>query len=178
MIADTVLISYDFMTDFNGIDRHFPQPQYPAGVYEPDKTKYSFGPDSTTFPNLTLPCSISDEYGNSIPEGYYMAVLSPDMKYINLYQSNKIKARAKVIKLVEQMYTQEELDEETEIIGRLEKAKMKKNLKKIRLAEEELMAFKEKTAADTYAEILDSGKGYFIIHYKCNGKIATAIIQK
>ena len=178
MIIDATLISYDFMTDFNGIDRHFPQPFYPTGIYDEDKMQYKFGPESTSYPNLTLPCSLHDEYGNSIPDGYYMVALSLDMKYLELYQSNRIRARVKVIKLIEQMYTKEELEEETEIIGKLRKAQMKKNLKKMRQAEEELVAFKERVAADTYAEIEDSGKGYYILKYKCNGKIAQGIIQK
>ena len=177
MIIDTDIIAYDFMTDFNGIDRHFPQPFYPAGVYDEDKAIRK-GPESTTFPNLTLPCELTDEFGNSIPEGYYMVALSMDMKYLELYQSNRIRARVKVIKLIEQMYTKEELEEENEIIGRLKTAQEKKKLKKMRKAEEDLIAFKEKTAADTYAEIEDSGKGYYIIRYKCNGKKATGIIQK
>lgn len=179
MIIEGILIaSFDFMTDFNGIDRHFPNPQYPAGVYDPDKMIYKHGPESTTYPNLTLPCPLYDEYGNTIPEGFYMVALSPDMKYLELYQSNHMKARVKVIKLVETMYTKEELNEETEIIGRLEKAKMNKKLKKQRQAEEDLEALREKTAADTYAEIEDSGKGYYILKYKCNGKLATGVIQK
>lgn len=180
MIADVdiTLISYDFMTDFNGIDRHFPQPFYPSGIYDEEKQQYKYGPESTTYPNLTLPCELKDEYGNSIPDGYYMVALSVDMKYLDLYQSNRLRARVKVIKLIEKMYSKEELEEETEILGRLEKARMKNKLKKIREAEEELEAFKERTAADTYAEIVDSGKGYYILKYKCNGKTATGIIQK
>ena len=59
------------MTDFNGANRHFPQPFYKAGVYDEEKPQYK-GPESTTFPNLTLPCTLYDEYGNSIPEGFYM----------------------------------------------------------------------------------------------------------
>ncbi len=178
MIIDTDLIAYDFMTDFNGIDRQFPQPFYPAGVYDNDQPEYKYGPESTTYPNLTLPCSLYDEWGNTIPDGYYMVALSQDMKYLNLYQSNMIKARVKVVKLVEKMYTQEELDEETEIIGRMQTAKTNKKLKKFRQAEEDLVAFKQRTAADTYAEILDSGKGYYILNYNCDGKKAVGIIQK
>ncbi len=179
MIIEGILIaSFDFMTDCNGRDRQFPNPMYPAGVYDADKQVYKHGPDSTTYPNLTLPCSLSDEHGNSIPDGFYMVVLSTDMKYLELYQSNSLKARVKVVKRVEKMYTREELNEETEILGRLEKAKMNKKLKKQRQAEEDLQAYREKTAADTYAEIEDSGKGYYILKYKCNGKMATGIIQK
>ncbi len=179
MIIDGTLISsFDFMTDFNGIDRHFPNPQYPAGVYEPDKPRYKHGPESSEYPNLLLPCELYDEYGDVVPQGYYMVVLSFDRKYLELYQSNTLKARVRVLKVVEQMYTREELNEEMEITGRLRKAQMKKNLKKIAEAEEELKAFKEKTAAGTYAEIEDSGNGYYILKYNCNGKKVTGIIQK
>jgi len=177
MIIDVDLIAYDFMTDFNGIERHFPEPFYPSGLYDKEKPQYK-GPESTTYPNLTLPCKLYDEWGNVIPDGYYMVVLSEDMKYLELYQSNKIKARVKVVKLVEKMYTQEELNEEAEIIGRLQTAKMKKKLKKYREAEEDLVAFKQRAAANTYAEIEDSGKGYYILKYNCDGKKATGIIQK
>ncbi len=177
MIVDATLISYDFMTDFNGPSRHFPQPFYPAGIYDEDKVQNK-GPESTEYPNLALPCSLRDAQGDIIPEGYYMVALSYDRKYLELYQSNILRAKVKVIKVVEQMYTKEELDEETEIIGRLRKAQMNKKLKKIRKAEEDLVAFKEKTAANTYAEIEDSGQGYYILKYNCNGKKATGIIQK
>lgn len=178
MIIDTNIIAYDFMTDFNGIDRHFPNPYYPAGVYDSDKPQYKQGPESTKYPNLTLPCKLYDEKGNAIPDGYYMVALSDDMKYLNLYQSNNLTARVKVVKLVEKMYTREELNEETEIIGRLQTAKANKKLKKYRQAEEDLLAFKERAAANSKAELLDSGKGYYILEYKHNGKTATGIIQK
>ena len=107
-----------------------------------------------------------------------MVVLSSDMKYLELYQSNRIKARVRVIKLVEQMFTKEELNEETEIIGRLRKAQQKKKVKKIKEAEEDLIAFKQRNAAKHYAEIEDSGKGYYTLEYNYNGKRATGIIQK
>lgn len=180
MIIDNNLIAndFDFMTDFNGINRHFNNPIYPSGVYEKEKPKYNNGPESSQYPNLTLPCKLYDEWGNIIQDGYYMVVLSQNMKFLELYQSNKLKARVRVIKLVEKMYTQEELNEETEIIGRLRKAQAKKKLKKIREAEEELIAFKERAAANSYATIEDSGKGYYILKYNCNGKQATGLIQK
>ena len=178
MILDTVLISYDFMTDFNGPDRQYPQPQYPSGLYDNEKPQYKFGPDSSEYPNLKLPCPLSDEFGNQIPQGYYMVVLSDNMKYLDLYQSNKLIAKVKVIKLVEQMFTQDEINEENEIIGRLHSAQINKKLKKLKKAQEDLIAFKQKTSADSYAEILDSGKGYYILKYKYGGKKATGIIQK
>ncbi len=180
MIIDNNLIAndFDFMTDFNGIDRLFNNPFYPSGVYDEEKPQYNHGPESSEYPNLTLPCKLYDEWGNTIQDGYYMVVLSQDMKFLELYQSNKIKARVRVMKLVEKMYTQEELNEETEIIGRLRTAQAKKKLKKIREAEEELIAFKERVAANSYATIEDSGKGYYILKYNCNGKQATGFIQK
>ncbi len=178
MIIDFNLIAFDFMTDFNGPDRHFPTPFYPAGVYESDKREYKFGPESTEYPNLTLPCKLYDDNGNEIPDGYYMVVLSDNLKYLDLYQSNQLRARVKVVKLVEKMYTQEEFNEESEIINRLQQAKLNKKLKKYREAEEDLIAFKERTAANSKAEILDSGKGYYILNYKHRGKTATGIIQK
>lgn len=180
MIFDNNLIAndFDFMTDFNSINRHFPQALYPSGIYDSEKPQYKHGPESSEYPNLTLPCKLYDEWGNVIQDGYYMVVLSQDMKFLELYQSNKLKARVRVIKLVEKMYTQEELDEETEIIGRLQTAKIKKKLKKIREAEEDLIAFKERAAANSYAEIEDSGKGHYILKYNYNGKKATGIIQK
>lgn len=178
MIIDADLIAYDFMTDFNGPARFYPNPQYPAGVYSSDKTQYKFGPESTEYPNLTLPCNLYDNLGNEIPYGFYMAKLSDDLEYIELYQSNILKARVKVIKLVEQMFTNEEIREETEIIGRIETAKMKKKLKKLKKAEEDLVAFKERAAANSYAEILDSNEGYYILKYRHDGKTATGIIQK
>ena len=180
MIIDNNLIAndFDFMTDFNGIDRLFNNPFYPSGVYDEEKPQYKNGPESSQYPNLTLPCKLYDEWGNTIQDGYYMVVLSQDMKYLELYQSNKLKARVRVIKLVEKMYTQEELNEETEIIGRLRTAQAKQKLKKIREAEEDLIAFKERAAANSYAQIEDSGKGYYILKYNCNGKQATGLIQK
>lgn len=177
MIIDADLISFDFMTDFNGPKRHYPSPYYPSGIYDGEKTIYK-GPESTKYPNLILPCNIYDNHGDQISHGYYMAALSEDMKYIELYQSNELKAKIKVVKLVEKMYTKEELEEENEIIGRLKTAQMNKKLAKYHKAEEDLIAFKERAAAESFAEILDSGKGYYIIKYKHNGKYATGIIQK
>ncbi len=178
MIIDIDLIAYDFMTDFNGPERHYPNPFYPAGVYEEDNPKYKYGPETTEYPNLTLPCKLYDEWGNAIDDGYYMVALSRDMKYLELYQSNRLKARVKVIKLVEKMYTDEELSEESAIIARMQEAKTKKKLKKYREAEEDLIAFKERSAANTYADIEDSGRGYYILKYNCNGKKATGVIMK
>ena len=112
MIFDGDLIAndFDFMTDFNGIKRHFPNPAYPSGINEEQKPRYNWGPESSPYPTLTLPCNLYDEWGNVIQHGYYMVVLSSDMKYLELYQSNRIKARVRVVKLVEQMFTQEELN--------------------------------------------------------------------
>ncbi len=177
MIVDADLIAYDFMTDFNGISRHYPNPYYPAGIYDADKQIYKHGPESSEYPNLRLPCDLYDEYGEMIPDGFYMVALSEDMKSLELYQSNDLKARVKVIKLVEKMYTQEELDEESEIIARMQKYKNKK-LKKYAQAEEDLIAFKQRAAANSYAVIEDSGKGYYILKYNHNGKKATGIIKK
>ncbi len=178
MIIDNNLIAYDFMSDFNGPSRLYPNRSYETGVYDEDKMQYKFGPESTTYPNLTLPCNLYDEAGNVITQGFYMAVLSDNMKYIDLYQSNELKARVKVIKVVEKMYTNEELDEESKIIAKLQEAQRKQKLKKIKQAEEELIAFKEKCEANTYAEIYDSGKGYYILNYNRMGKKAKGIIQK
>ena len=178
MILDLNTISYDFMTDFNGPKRHFPEPFYPSGLFDKDKPQNNFGPESSEYPTLTLPCNLYDERGNKISDGFYMVVLSDDLKYLELYQSNILRARVKVIKLVEKMYTQKELNEESEIINKLESAKRNKKLKKYREAEEELIGFKQRAAADTYAEIEDSGKGYYFLKYKHNGKTATGIIQK
>lgn len=177
MIIDFDTIAFDFMTDFNGPSRHFPNRQYPAGVYDQDKSIIEYGPESSEYPNLRLPCNLYDQFGNEIPDGFYMVALSDDLKYIELYQSNEKKARIKVLKLVEKMYTQEELDEEAEITHRMHKYKNKK-LKKYRKAEEDLIALKERVRANSYAEIEDSGKGYYIITYNYNGKKATGIIQK
>ena len=178
MIIDGNLIAYDFMMDFNGPSRHYPVPFYPSGLYDKEHPEYKNGPESSQYPNLTLPCNLYDESGNSIAQGYYMVVLSDDMKFLELYQSNILKARVKVVKLVEKMYTNEELTEENEIIAKLEYYKLHKKLKKFHKAEEELAAFKERRAAETSADIFDSGKGYYILKYDCNGKKATGIIQK
>lgn len=178
MIIDTNLIAYDFMTDFNGPSRHFPNPYYTSGLYDEDNPKYNYGPDSSEYPTLTLPAELSDNMGNKIQDGYYMVVLSQNMKYLNLYQSNVLKARIKVIKLVEKMYNTEEANEEAEIRGRMIKAKEDKKLKKYRKAQEDLEAFKQRTQAESKAEILESGKGYYILNYSHNGKTATGIIQK
>lgn len=178
MFIDADLIAFDFMTDFNGPDRHFPQPFYPSGIYDEEKPVYKNGPESSEYPTLTLPCSLFDEWNNEIAQGYYMVVLSNDHKYLNLYQSNVLRGKVKVIKLVEKMFTQEELDEEAEITNRLHKAIENKKLKKMRKAEEDLAAFKERAAARNYANIMDSGKGYYILEYYYNGKKATGIIQR
>ncbi len=178
MIFDADLIAYDFMTDFNGPSRHFPTPFYNSGVYDGEKPEYKYGPESSAYPNLTLPYALYDEFGNKIPDGFYMVVLSNDMKFLELYQSNILKAKIKVIKLVEKMYTREELDEEDEIISRLRKAQREKKLKKQRKAEEDLQSFKERAAANSYAKIEDSEEGYYILKYSCYGKQATGIIQK
>ena len=178
MIVDADLIAYDFMTDFNGPSRHYPSNFYPPGVYTGDKAEYKYGPDSTEYPNLTLPCNLYDNKGDMIPNGFYMVKLSEDFKFLELYQSSQLRARVKVIKLIEQMYTNEERREESEIIGRMETAKFKKKLKKYREAEEDLVAFKERAAANSYAEIYDSGEGYYLLKYRHDGKTATGIIQK
>ncbi len=178
MIVDVDLIAYDFMTDFNGPSRHFPAPFYPTGVYEEDKNEYKFGPESNEYPTLTLPCDLFDQDGNKIQQGFYSVALSFNMGFLNLYQSNTLKARVRVIKLVEKMYNDSEAKEETEIKGRMIKAKENKKLKKYRKAQEELTALKQQQQAESKAEILDSGKGYYILNYSHNGKTAVGIIQK
>lgn len=178
MIIDSNLIAYDFMTDFNGPSRFYPTPQYASGVYNGENPIYKFGPESSEFPTLTLPCELYDSENNKIPDGYYMVVLSPNMNYLNLYQSNNLRARVKVIKVVEQMRTQDEINEELELKTRIETAKQNKKLKKLKKAEEDYEAYKERNAAESKAEILDSGKGYYILNYQHNGKKAKGIIQK
>ena len=88
MFIDADLIAFDFMTDFNGPDRHFPQPFYPSGIYDGESSIYKFGPESSEYPTLTLPCNLYDEWNNEIAQGYYMVVLSNDHKYLNLYIAN------------------------------------------------------------------------------------------
>ena len=178
MIIDNNLISYDFISDFNGISRHYPKTQEESGLSDAQKPVYKYGPESSEYPNLLLPCELSDEWGNKIPDGYYMVVLSSDFKYLDLYQSNRLKAKVKVVKYTDRMYTHEELDEEAAIIQRLQEAKIKKKLKKYKKAEEDLIAFKERRSANSYAKIEDSRKGYYILKYNHNGKKATGIIQK
>ena len=179
MIIDSDLIaSFDFMTDFNGIDRYIPDSFYPAGVYDSDKRQYKYGPNSIEYPVLKLPKSIYDKAGNEISPGYYMVRLSDERTHLNLYQSNKLKARVKVIKLVEEMRTQEELQEEENLKGAIKKYEEKQNLKKLRKAQEDYKAFLESEAAKNYANIVDSGKGYYVVNYNCYGKKATGIIQK
>ena len=102
MIIDSDIIAYDFMTDFNGPSRLYPNPQYPAGVYDSDNPIYKFGPESSAYPNLTLPCNLYDEWGNEIPQGFYMAVLSDDMKFI-----------ARDRKLIHQQYCDIKTDRDT-----------------------------------------------------------------
>ncbi len=177
-MTDYNFIAYDFMTDFNGPGRHYPNPNYPAGVYDADSPKYKYGPESSVYPNLTLPCTLYDETGSSIPDGFYMVVLSNDRKFLELYQSNELKARARVVKLVEKMYTDEELREEDEIIARMQSAKQNKKLKKYEQAKEDLTALREKKASASSAEIVDSGKGYYILNYNAGGMKAEAYIQK
>lgn len=178
MFIDTDLIAFDFMTDFNGIDRHYPTPYYPAGVYDEDKPIYKDNVEGSKFPTLTLPCDLYDMDGNIIPNGFYMVALSLNRKYLNFYQSNDLKARVRILKLVEKMYDQSEINEEMEIKGRIQWAKEHKKLKKLRKAEEDLEAFNQRTAAESTVEILDSGKGYYILEYNHDGKKATGIIQK
>ena len=179
MLIDCDLISsFDFMTDFNGIDRHFPYPFYPAGVYDEDKTQYKYGPPSNDYPILILSENIYDKYGNSLPPGYYMVVLSFDNNFLELYQSDELKAKVKVLKLVEDMQTQDELNKEAELKGNIKKYEAEKKLKKLRLAQEEYKAFLDSEAAKNHADIVDSGKGYYIINYFCYGKNAQGIIQK
>lgn len=179
MIIDCDLIAgFDFMTDFNGIDRHFPNPFYPAGVYDSDKMQYKYGPKSTEYPIIKLPESIYDKAGNEILPGYYMVKLSDERTHLNLYQSNELKARVKVVKLVEEMPTQEELLEEEKLKGEIKKYEEKQKLKKLRKAQEDYKAFLESEAAKNYANIVDTGKGYYVVNYNCYGKKATGIIQK
>lgn len=178
MIIDSNLIAYDFVSDFNGISRQYPYKQSESGLSDAQKPVYKYGPESSEYPTLLLPINLYDEWGNVIPDGFYMVVLSDDFKYLDLYQSNRLKAKVKVIKYSDRMYTHEELDEEAAIIQRLEEAKAKRKLKKIKKAEEDLIAFKEKRAANSFAKIEDSGKGYYILRYNHNGKKATGIIQK
>lgn len=178
MFADTDFISYDFMTDFNGPLRHFPNEFYPSGVYDGEKREYKYGPESVKYPTLILPCELQDSHGNSIPDGYYTATVSPERKYIHLYQGIDLKARIKIIKLTEKMYTDEERFEEESIRTKMEDAKNRKKLKKYREAEEELIAFKQRVNANSYAEIKDSGNGYYIIIYNMQGIKAEGIVYK
>lgn len=179
MIIDCDLIaSYDFMTDFNGIDRQYPNGLYPAGIYDGEKAQNKYGPSSTEYPNITLAENIYDDKGDYIPAGYYMVVLSDNHDYLNLFQANELKARVKVVKLVEEMKTQEELNEELELIGTIKLYEEKKKLKKLRKAKEAYEAFIESEVAKNYARIEDTGKGYYSLEYLCNGKKALGIIEK
>lgn len=179
MIIDCDLIaSFDFMTDFNGISRHYPYPYYPAGIYDEDKIQYKQNTPSSEYPNLTLAENLYDKDGNIVPAGFYMVVISDDLKYLNLYQSNELKARVKIVKLVEEMRTSEELEEERELLGKIKMYEEKHKLKKYRKAQEDYQAFLEREAAKNYANIEDSGKGYYILTYNCYGKKAQGIIQK
>jgi len=107
-----------------------------------------------------------------------MVVLSLDKKYLELYQSNEKKARVKVQKLVEKMYTQEEMAEESDLKEKLYQAQIKHKYKKVSKAQEDLNAFYERQNAASYAEISDSGKGYYILNYNRLGAKAEGIIQK
>ena len=179
MFTDCDLIaSFDFMTDFNGISRHYPKPFYPAGIYDEDKMQYKYGEKSTEYPNLTLPENLYDQFGDVIPAGYYMIAISDDRNYLNFYQSNELKAKVKIVKLVEEMRTQEELNEEADLINKIKTYELKQKLKKLRKAQEEYEAFLEREAAKNYAKIEDSGKGYYILTYNCYGKKAIGFIQK
>ena len=173
-----IAAEYNFMTDFNGINRHFPNPVYPSGVYDSEKQQYKYGAESIEYPNLTLSEKLYDKYGNEIPAGFYTIVISPDKTALGFYQQGILKARAKVFKTEEDMNFIYEKDKEKEILDRLEKAREKKKLKKQREIEEELKAFKETHAAKTYAELEDSQNGYYLLKYSHAGIYAEAVMQK
>ena len=178
MIDCDLIASFDFMTDFNGINRHYPYPSYPSGVYDSDKNIYKYGPNSFDYPILALGENIYDNQGNYISAGFYSVVLSDDKKFLNLYQNNELKARVKVIKLVEEMRTQDELNQEAELIGKIKTYEFKKKLKKLKQAQEEYQAFLDTQSAKNFAKIEYSTDGYFVLSYSYWGKNATGIIKK
>ena len=77
MIIDMNTVAYDFMTDFNGPKRHFPQPFYPSGLFDkennllavakyPETLKQKASGDSSKTIMLEIQIELSDSAINTI----------------------------------------------------------------------------------------------------------------
>lgn len=172
-------LPYDIYSDWNDVRRQYNNPQYPAGIYEWDKTTHIFALPSTKFPVLALPYDIWDNDGNVLPNGFYVVALSNSRTKLYFTQGNKIIAEIPVIKLVEKMQTREEMEKEAHLKAKIIEMREKKKRKdKIMEKEEELRALQEERLYRAKAEITDSGKGYYEVLYEEGIFKAYGIIKK
>ncbi len=159
MIVDTVAFK------LNSPDLIFESRPNRSGIKPEDKPIYLYAYPSSSYPVLILPKSISDDQGNSLPNGYYTVALSDDKKFLLLVQSCQLKAKIPVGKLVETELPEEEKAQEDEYKAKIEEYKYKRKLKKQREYEKELKDLYTRRQAKMSAEILDSGEDYYIIKY-------------
>jgi hypothetical protein len=81
-------LPYDIYSDWNDVKRQYNRPQYPAGIYEWDKSANLFSKPSTKFPILILPYDIQDNDGNVLPNGFYILALSNSRTKLFFVQEN------------------------------------------------------------------------------------------
>lgn len=172
MIVDTIALK------LNSPETIFENPTYPSGLYPEQSSVYTFGYKEKDYPLMTLASPIFDNCGNALPVGYYLIALSDDKKFLLIIQSNILKAKIPVFKLTELMPDTSEIQEKANLDAELEKARMKKNLKKIKKAEVELKNFNMRILAKMSATIEDSGQGYYILKYSRLNIKACGIISK
>jgi hypothetical protein len=172
-------LPYDIYSDWNDVKRQYNRPQYPAGIYEWDKSANLFSKPSTKFPILILPYDIQDNDGNVLPNGFYILALSNSRTKLFFVQENQIIAEIPVVKLVEKMETREEREKEEALKAKVIKLQEKgKRKDKIMAAQEELQAYQNSRLYSAKAEITDSGEGYYNVKYEEGICKAWGVIKK
>lgn len=150
-----------------------------SGTMTADNTIYLYAYPSSVFPVLNLGYPIYDNLGNKIDPGHYEVALSVDKKYLLLIQSKKLLAKIPVIEL---SFDEKKYDENVamfdELNEKLEKYKIKRNLKRINHIKKEIAYQNKKLLAQNYAEIDNSNPNYFIINYRCYFATAVGYIKR
>ena len=159
MIIDFVAIK------LNTPDLFFNKKYNSSGVKAEDKAIYKYAYPSSEYPVLILPNKIFDNTDNYIENGYYTLALSEDKKFLLLIQSCTLKAKIPVTKIEETPQTQEEIDEEKQLVSKMEEYRLKRKFKKFKEAEKKINDLKRRKQTLMSADIFDSGMGYYILKY-------------
>lgn len=154
----------------------YKQPVYKSGLIDDEKSIYTHGYTGSKHPTLALPYNLTDNEGNSIPAGFYEIVLSENKKFLLFIESNKLKAKIPVFKLIENK-TIEDKELEPENIKKVNKkdAKRKAKAKPVRKPSN---YFELRERMLISAKIVDTKHPYYIVEYSDASNKAYAYIAK